>query len=109
MGNKLFIGNISFSVDDSSLTDAFSQYGTVTSARVVTDKHSGRSRGFGFVEMSSDAEATAAIEGLNGKDFSGRELAVSEAKPQAPREGGGGYGDRSSGGGGGGGGGRRSW
>jgi RNA recognition motif-containing protein len=101
---KLFIGIIVFSVDDSSLTDAFSQYGTVTSARIVTDKTSGRSRGFGFVEMANDTEASAAINGMNGKALDGRELAVSEAKPKAPGEARGGYSQRSrsssSGGGG---------
>lgn len=105
MGNKLFIGNISFSVDDSALNELFAGFGTVSSARVVTDKHSGRSRGFGFVEMGSDSEASAAINGLNGKDVAGREMSVSEAKPQAPRENS--YGSQRSGGGGQGGG--RRW
>jgi len=97
LGNKLFIGNIAFSLDDSALNTLFSEHGTVQSARIVTDKHSGRSRGFGFVEMGTDSEAQAAIMAINGKQVDGREIAVSVAKPQAPREGGFGGGQRSSG------------
>jgi len=107
MGKKLFIGNLSFSVTDASLQDMFSQQGTVESARVITDRDTGRSKGFGFVEMSTDDEAAQAIKALNGADMGGRALNVSEAKPQAPRDnrgGGGGGGGRGFGGGGGGGG-----
>lgn len=105
MGKKLYVGNLAFSVSDQDLQSQFAQFGTVESARVITDRDSGRSKGFGFVELSSDAEATNAIESLNGKDWNGRPLTVNEAKPQAPREGGGG--GRGGFGGGGGGGGRR--
>jgi RNA recognition motif-containing protein len=107
MGKKLYVGNLSYSVSDENLAEVFGQCGTVESARVVTDRDSGRSKGFGFVEMSSDTEATSAIEKLNGQDLSGRNMNVSEAKPMAPREGGGGGrggfggGGRSGGGGGG--------
>lgn len=86
MGKKIYIGNLSYNVDDKSLNDLFSQFGNVESARVVTDRDSGRSKGFAFVEMSTPAEATAAIEKLNGSDLSGRAMNVSEAKPMAPRE-----------------------
>ncbi len=95
MGKKLYVGNLSFSVNDNSLQDSFSQYGTVESARVITDRDSGRSKGFGFVEMSSEQEATNAVEKMNGQMMDGRAINVSEARPQAPREnsgGGGGYG-----------------
>ena len=90
MGKKLYVGNLSYSVDDQTLAEVFAACGTVESARVITDRDSGRSKGFGFVEMSSDSEAMAAIEKLNGSDQSGRAMNVSEAKPMAPREGGGG-------------------
>ena len=100
MGKKLYIGNLSFSVDDQSLADLFAQFGTVESARIITDRESGRSKGFAFVEMSSDTEASAAIEKLNGSEFSGRALNVSEAKPMAPRENRGGGGRGGFGGGG---------
>lgn len=108
MGKKLYIGNLSYSVDDQSLADLFSQYGNVESARIITDRDSGRSKGFAFVEMDSDDAAATAIEKLHGTEFSGRNLNVSEAKPMAPREnrGGGGGGGRRNFGGGGGGGGR---
>lgn len=86
MGKKLYIGNLSFSVDDQSLADLFSQCGEVESARIITDRDSGRSKGFAFVEMSSDSQASMAIEKLNGTEFSGRAINVSEAKPMAPRE-----------------------
>lgn len=86
MGKKLYIGNLSYNVDEQSLTDLFSQFGQVETARVVTDRDSGRSKGFAFVEMSSDSQATDAIDKLNGSDFSGRSINVSEAKPMAPRE-----------------------
>lgn len=112
MGKKLYVGNLAFSMTDSALEEAFSQCGTVESARVITDRDSGRSKGFGFVEMSTDEEATAAIEKMNGQTVEGRALNVSEARPQAPREGGGGFGGGGgrgrSGGGGGFGGGRGS-
>lgn len=85
MGRKLYIGNLAFSVDSAQLTDVFSEFGTVDSANVITDRDTGRSKGFGFVEMSADSEATAAIEQLNGKELSGRAMNVSEAKPRAPR------------------------
>jgi len=89
MSKKLYVGNLSFSVDDQTLADAFSQYGTVESAKVITDRDTGRSKGFAFVEMSSAAEAQDSISKLNGSQFEGRAMNVSEAKPQAPREGGG--------------------
>lgn len=93
MGNKLFIGNLPFSATDASLESMFAQAGTVDSAKVVTDRDTGRSRGFGFVEMSSSEEAQACISRFNGTDLDGRAMSVSEAKPQAPRE------SRNSGGG----------
>ena len=110
MGKKLYVGNLSFKTDDSALQALFAQVGQVESARIITDRDSGRSKGFGFVEMSSDAEAQEGIAKLNGSDFEGRPLTVTEARPQAPREGGGGFGGgggggRSGGGGFGGGGG----
>lgn len=92
MGKKIYIGNLSYNVDDQSLGDLFSQHGTVESTRIVTDRETGRSKGFAFVEMSMDSEATTAIEKLNGFDFLGRNLNVSEAKPMAPRENRGGFG-----------------
>lgn len=95
MGKKLYVGNLSYSLDDQYLVDLFSEFGTVESARIITDRESGRSKGFAFVEMSSDTEAQAAIEKLNGTDQQGRAMNVSEAKPMAPREnrgGGGGFG-----------------
>lgn len=93
MGKKLYVGNLSYSLDDQYLVDLFSEFGTVESARIVTDRDSGRSKGFAFVEMSSDSEAQTAIEKLNGTDQQGRAMNVSEAKPMAPRENrGGGFG-----------------
>lgn len=86
MGRKLYVGNLPFSVTDNSLSDAFTACGTVTSSKIITDRDSGRSKGFGFVEMSSDSEAQAAIEKLNGADWEGRAMTVNEAKPMAPRE-----------------------
>ena len=113
MGKKLYVGNLPYTVDDAALESQFSSFGKVESARVITDRDTGRSKGFGFVEMASDDEANKAIESLNGQSMGGRNLTVSEARPQAPREGGrgggGGGGGRSFGGprgGGGGGGGR---
>ena len=83
MGRKLYCGNLSFSVNSSDLEELFSQFGTVESAQVISDRDTGRSKGFGFVEMSSDAEAQAAIEGLNDKEHEGRALNVNEARPRA--------------------------
>ncbi len=108
MGKKLYVGNLSYSVNDQSLNQSFSGFGTVSSAKVMTDRDSGRSKGFGFVEMSSDAEAQAAIGGMNGKSVDGRDMVVNEARPMEPRTGGfGGGGGRREGGGGGYGGGNR--
>lgn len=90
MGAKLYVGNLPYSVTEESLQKHFGQHGAVVSARIITDKFSGRSKGFGFVEMSSDEEAERALNALNGTDFEGRNIVVSEARPQAPREGGGG-------------------
>ncbi len=106
MGKKLYVGNLPYSEDDQSLHQNFSEFGTVTSAKVMMDRDSGRSKGFGFVEMSSDAEAQAAISGMNGKSVGGRDMVVNEARPMEPRTGGfggGGGGGRRDGGGGGGG------
>lgn len=86
MSKKLYVGNLPYSVTDESLMDAFSQCGTVESARVIMDRDSGRSKGFAFVEMSSAEEAEKSISQLNGSQFGGRAINVSEAKPQAPRE-----------------------
>ena len=114
MGNKLYVGNLPYSYRDSDMEQAFSQYGTVTSAKVMMERDTGRSKGFGFVEMSSPAEAQAAIQGMNGQQVGGRGLVVNEARPMEPRSGGGGGGfgggggGRSGGGGFGGGGGGRS-
>ena len=89
MGKKIYVGNLSYNVGDQELGETFAQFGNVESAPGITDPESGRSKGFGFVEMSSDAEAKTAIEKLNGADLAGRNMNVSEAKPMAPREGGG--------------------
>lgn len=106
MGNKLYVGNLPYSVRDNDLQQAFSQFGTVTSAKVMMERDTGRSKGFGFVEMGNDAEAQAAINGMNGQPLSGRSLVVNEARPMEPRPPrSGGYGG--GGGGGGYGGGRR--
>ena len=118
MGNKLYVGNLPYSVRDDDLQQAFSQFGSVTSAKVMMERDTGRSKGFGFVEMGSDAEAQAAINGMNGQPLNGRSLVVNEARPMEPRPprsggygggggggyggGGGGYGRREGGGGGGG-------
>ena len=110
MGKRLYVGNLSYDVDSSALEQLFSAHGTVESAQVVSDRDTGRSKGFGFVEMSSDAEAQAAISALNGQDHRGRALTVNEAKPREDRPrggGGGGGGGRGGYGGGGGGGGGR--
>jgi cold-inducible RNA-binding protein len=108
MGKKLYVGNLPYSATDSALMDTFSQCGTVTSSKIIMDRDTGRSKGFGFVEMSSDAEAQNAISKFNGAEWEGRAMTVNEARPMAPREGGGGGGGggRGFGGGGGGGGGR---
>jgi len=106
VGNKLYVGNLAYSVRDDSLLQAFSPFGTVTSAKVMMDRETGRSKGFGFVEMGSDAEAQAAINGMNGQAIDGRAVVVNEARPREERPGGfGGGGGRSGGGGGYGGGG----
>jgi RNA recognition motif-containing protein len=98
MNNKLYVGGLPYSVTDARLQEIFSAHGTVESARVITDKFTGQSRGFGFVEMSSGSEAQAAISGLNGTQCDGRNLQVNEAKPQAGRnDAGGGRNDRSGG------------
>jgi hypothetical protein len=124
MGNKLYVGNLPYSVRDSDLEQAFGQFGAVTSAKVMMERDTGRSKGFGFVEMGSDAEAQAAISGMNGQPLGGRSVVVNEARPMESRpprsggyggggggyggggggSGGGGYGGGGSGGGGGGGG-----
>ena len=92
MGKKLYVGNLPFSATDQALSDTFSQCGTVESAKIIMDRDSGRSKGFGFVEMSSDAEASNAINKFNGADYEGRPMTVNEAKPMAPRENRGGFG-----------------
>jgi hypothetical protein len=117
MGNKLYVGNLPYSFRDEDMQQAFSQFGNVSSAKVMMERDTGRSKGFGFVEMGSDAEAQAAIKGMNGQNMGGRDLVVNEARPMEPRPprsggggggyggggGGGGYGGGRSGGGGGGG------
>ena len=108
MGNKLYVGNLPYSVRDGDLEQAFGAFGTVTSAKVMMERDTGRSKGFGFVEMGSDAEAQAAIEGMNGQSLGGRNVVVNEARPmeaRPPRSGGGGFGGPRGGGGGYGGGG----
>jgi RNA recognition motif-containing protein len=119
MGNKLYVGNLPYTVRDEDLQQAFSAYGSVNSAKVMMERDTGRSKGFGFVEMGNDSEAQAAVEGMNGQSLGGRSLVVNEARPMearpprtggfgGPRGGGGGFGgggDRSGGGGYGGGGG----
>lgn len=99
MGKKLYVGNLPYSVKSADLEQLFAQFGAVASAEVISDRDSGRSKGFGFVEMTSDEEAQAAITGLNQKDFNGRSLTVNEARPREERSGGGG-GNRRGGGGG---------
>ncbi|HEX5323241.1 MAG TPA: RNA-binding protein, partial [Capsulimonadaceae bacterium] len=112
MATKLYVGNLSYQTTDQELQELFSEAGNVTSAQVVTDRYSGQSRGFGFVEMATEDEAQQAIAAINGRSVGGRALVVNESRPQAPRSGGGGYGGggggRSGGGGYGGGGGGRS-
>jgi len=105
MGNKLYVGNLSYNVRDDDLQQTFAQFGTVSSAKVMMDRETGRSKGFGFVEMGSDAEAQSAINGMNGQQMDGRALVVNEARPREERPGGfGGGGSRGGFGGGGGGG-----
>ena len=98
MGKKLYVGNLSYQVDSSELEQLFSPHGQVVSAQIINDRDTGRSKGFGFVEMSSDQEAQAAITALNGQQHNGRALTVNEARPREERPagggGGGGYGDR---------------
>ena len=103
MGKKLYVGNLSYQVDSSELEQLFGQHGTVVSAQIINDRDTGRSKGFGFVEMGSDEEAQAAIAGVNGKEHDGRTLTVNEARPRENRGGGGGGGGGGRGGGGGGG------
>lgn len=86
MNNKLFVGSLPFSTTDEDLQNAFAEFGTVVSARVITDRDTGRSKGFGFVEMSSEEEAQAAIKGMDGKEFGGRTINVNVARPQENRE-----------------------
>jgi hypothetical protein len=110
MGNKLYVGNLPYQMRDSDLEQAFSQFGQVTSAKVMMERETGRSKGFGFVEMGSDAEAQAAITGMNGQPMGGRSVVVNEARPMENRPRSGGFGGGGGGGGygGGGGGGGRS-
>ena len=115
MGKKLYVGNLAYSIRDNDLEQAFGAYGAIVSAKVMMERDTGRSKGFGFVEMGSDAEAQAAIQGVHGQNYGGRDLVVNEARPMEPRaprsggfgggNGGGGYGGGRSGGGYGGGGG----
>lgn len=98
MGRKLYVGNLPYSVTSSELQDMLAQYGSVKSAEVISDRETGRSKGFGFVEMGTDEEAQAAIQALNGVQNGGRALTVNEAKPREPRSGGGGYGGGGGGG-----------
>ena len=109
MGKKLYVGNLSYQVDSSALQELFTPHGTVESAEIISDRDTGRSKGFGFVQMANDSEAAAAIAALNGQQHEGRALTVNEARPreERPRGGGGGGGGRGGYGGGGGGGGGR--
>jgi RNA recognition motif-containing protein len=115
VGNKLYVGNLAYSVRDENLQQRFAEFGTVTSAKVMMDRETGRSKGFGFVEMSSPAEAQASIRGLNGQSLDGRAIVVNEARPKEAGAGGGygggggGGGNRGAGGGGYNGGGRRGY
>lgn len=102
MGAKIYVGGLPYSATEQELSDLFGRHGSVASARIITDKFTGQARGFGFVEMSSDAEAQAAVAALNGTEMGGRTLTVNEARPQEPRTGGGGGGGGFGGGGGGG-------
>src|SRR6476469_8951923 len=100
MGKKLYVGNLSYRMTDSDLEQLFASHGSVTSAQIIMDRDTGRSKGFGFVEMASDQEAQAAITALNGKEIEGRTLTVNEARPKEDRGGGGGGGGRGGYGGG---------
>jgi RNA recognition motif-containing protein len=100
MGKRLYVGNLTYGMNDAALEQLFSQHGSVTSAQVVMDRDTGRSKGFGFVEMGSEQEAQAAIQALNGKEHDGRALTVNEARPREERGGGGGRGGYGGGGGG---------
>ncbi len=103
MAKRLYVGNLKYTVSSAQLQELFEQYGTVSNAQVLSDRETGRSRGFGFVEMDNDDEALSAIEGLDGQDYDGRRLTVNEARPRTPGGGNGGGGYRGGGGGGGGG------
>jgi cold-inducible RNA-binding protein len=105
VGKKLYVGNLTYGVSSADLEQLFSQFGTVQSAQVIEDRETGRSKGFGFVEMDSEAEAQEAIRALHDQEHNGRRLTVNEARPREPRSGGGGYGGGGGGGYGGGGGG----
>ena len=94
MGKKLYVGNLPYSTNDETLSQLFGEFGTVESAQVIMDQYSGRSKGFGFVEMGSDEEATKAIESMNEKEIDGRSIKVNEARPKTRRDGGGGGGRR---------------
>ncbi len=98
MGRKLYVGNLPYSATEETLRETFSKCGDVDSATMITDRDTGQSKGFGFVEMSRDSEAQKAIQELNGSTLDGREIKVNEAKPKAPRRGGGGYGGGGGGG-----------
>jgi RNA recognition motif-containing protein len=99
MGRKLYVGNLPYSATEESLSAKFSEHGTVESVKVITDRDTGQSKGFAFIEMATDSQAQAAISGLNGTDYEGRPMKVNEAKPQVKRSGGGGYGGGGGGGG----------
>ena len=99
MGRKLYVGNLPYSAGEQELNDKFGEFGTVESANIISDRNTGRSKGFGFVEMASDSEAQAAIEGLNGTDYEGRPMKVNEARPRENKRSGG-YGGGGGGGGG---------
>jgi len=100
MGSKIYVGGLPYSATEQELSELFGKHGSVASARIITDKFTGQARGFGFVEMSSDSEAQAAITALNGAEMGGRTLTVNEARPPEPRTGGGGGGGGYGGGGG---------
>ena len=100
MGSKIYVGGLPYSATEQQMNELFGAHGSVASVRIITDKFTGQSKGFGFVEMSSDAEAQAAITALNGSEMGGRTLTVNEAKPMEPRSGGGGGGFGNRGGGG---------
>lgn len=101
MGKKLYVGNLPYSITEETLNDTFSTHGTVESVRIITDRDTGRSKGFGFIEMADDDAADTAIDQLNGQEIDGRPLTVNEARPMAPRENRGGSGGGGAGGGGG--------